>query len=523
MQIPTTVKTNVSAILETKTSQEQSTENKIYFCGYHENIKLYECEKCDYKTENKSNFVRHLKSNKHNLSEKELKEKNTKTGQKNQIDSEINEKNFMKILESIGFEKVIHSGFNGNKFDFFIKFKEEDFYRGIQFKTLRKSSNISYSAHIETKGKNWKYSEGKYPGDTLILFATPEMDIFSLIFYHELKRKITYTFRIDDKNYYNNLEIFRKEVYEKSKKSVVTSKNINEYILSKPQITEANSIERFIKRFETDLNFKSFKKANSNNNSYDAIVNNLNCQFKASSNKQDLKYHFGLYTQLQGENTPYSINDNIDVFIFEIVEEKYKNNFFIIPIRILKGFHFISDETEKGKININLPPPDYRKEENWALKFLNRFDLLNENEINKLPNPFPFDNIHKMLLDRNIKCQLDRSNNITFVNNYKVKIIQNCEYVGTSCRFKLTCTIDGDRYVKINISDGYEFIIFAFGSKYLESCYIIPIQILIIYGYIKTDTELGSNSLSVKSPDTSEKNWTSEYMNRFDLLNNPLY
>lgn len=111
----------------------------------------------------------------------------------------------------------------------------------------------------------------------------------------------------------------------------------------------------------------------------DCIINGYNIQHKTSSRKSKDSFPFGI-RRSNGKNNgkrsfiPYSDKDGIDFFVFEIID--FKNNFYIVPIKILIEKGYIQTELMKGKEKIYIPSPTGKTNSHWIHEYLNNFDLL---------------------------------------------------------------------------------------------------------------------------------------------------
>lgn len=273
----------------------------------------------------------------------------------------------MEIFDSINSIKRI--GFTGSKFDIIYKINNEDHFRGIQVKTLvqRKSTD-----NYEMKITNRNYEE-----NALFVGISKNKKIFVVFFYKEIKTK-SIAFSFGNKNaknkkfMFNSLPtfLFRLEKLL-SKSSIYDYKNS----LSKDMLNEYESLN-FLKNKCDEFNF-IFKRNDTNNSSIDCFINNYNIQCKTSKfkPKNANSYVFNIQKnagKIDGKRQfkPYSDKDNIDFFILEIPD--YKNNFYIIPIKILIQYNYIETTYQKGKIKLYIPI----KKNNWTSEYLNNFDQL---------------------------------------------------------------------------------------------------------------------------------------------------
>lgn len=56
------------------------------------------------------------------------------------------------------------------------------------------------------------------------------------------------------------------------------------------------------------------------------------------------------------------------------MDEKYKNNFYLIPIKILIEKVYISTDDNDGRLSINIQPT----KEHWTYQYLNTFDYFKD-------------------------------------------------------------------------------------------------------------------------------------------------
>lgn len=107
----------------------------------------------------------------------------------------------------------------------------------------------------------------------------------------------------------------------------------------------------------------------------DVFIDNFKIQCKSSSTKNGKKYNFTIRKRLKNKLIPYEISDGIDFFIFQIADEKYKDDMCIIPIKIMVEKGYIKTDKQSGAVCLAIPPKDYIGD-NWIISYWNRFDLL---------------------------------------------------------------------------------------------------------------------------------------------------
>lgn len=460
-------------------------------------ITLFKCEKCDLWIKRKDSYYRHLQSEKHKMNKDEYKEKLQQQGRNAILNGEENENFILEVLKTFDFEDVIFQGFTGNKFDVFIKFRDEIFYRGLQIKTL-----IYYPDKDQYVIKS---NRSGYENDTLIIAVNNDKTRYALIFYNEMKGKKNFIIsqthnanKITD-----NFDMFKLKLIEYARIST-TINNFNDS-LCESQRQEAESVNRFRLICES-LNIP-FKQNSTNTNEIDAIVNGHNVQFKSSRNKNGYMYGFTL-RRTSDKARPYSVCDNVDFFIFEIVDEGYQNLFYIISKKILINSGHVSNNNI-GKLGIQIAPYNYNKY-HWTLQFLNRFDqLVSKTIVHAIHN-----RLHKTCINIGYICELDK-NKIKSINSKKIYHIKHSEYDKTSCKFDLRIQKNNQRRL-IRVDDNYEFLIFDFGESYPNQFCIIPITVLVQTGYISTNDNKGKSGISI--PYIGTDAWTNYYMNNFELL-----
>lgn len=295
-----------------------SNKHKLNNPNNTELIIEFKCELCNVTCNNSDAYMKHLKTKKHNMNPEEHKEMLKQMGKNANIHGVDNELFMISLLETLDFENVVHVGNTANMFDICVKFKDEDYYRGLQIKTLVHYHTDNYYAIVS--GQNG------YEDDTLIIAVTNNKDKYVLMFYNEMKKGAYFSeTRNVDRLY--NLDTFKIKLIEAARKSTIVD-NFDDY-LPPTQKLESESIYRF--KCKCDVLNISFLRNTTNFNEIDAFVNNYNVQFKAATSHKNNAYQFSLARYDNGNMRPYSEDDRIDFFIFEIADEKYQTNFFLFP------------------------------------------------------------------------------------------------------------------------------------------------------------------------------------------------
>ena len=391
--IDTKIKKINNKVKKIKTLIEE-TKNEIEDAEEYKNeIDKYECIDCEFTQRQKSKMIKHLKTDKHRKSknlpllEKEHRcdgckitfaskdsyqkhllsdshllpkeERNKKISENSKKTVEIGDKseNFIeKIYNETKEFKVDPVGFTGNTFDLILH-DSNNLMRGVQVKTL--------SYNKIKKVYRLSLGNGDYKPDTLIIGVNIPDKIFVLFYYGQVNTG-SIDFNPESKRskytkYIYTEETFRKNLIEMTKKSTII-KDVTKF-LSESNLQEYLSLKRLN---EFCLNTGNvFKRNKTNGTVIDCYINNFKIQHKSCSHK--------------GKKQPYSEDDGIDFFVFEIVNKTHKGNFFIIPIKKLIEKGFIKTETQNGHITINLP----RKAvwnlvgfEHWIIDYLNKHQPL---------------------------------------------------------------------------------------------------------------------------------------------------
>jgi hypothetical protein len=343
--------------------------------------KKYKCPdtNCGASFNSKQNLDRHLRSVTHNMSVDEKKQFNVDNGKQAAING-FNSETYIYILLSkltiMNFVKCV--GYNGNIYDIKYQLKGEKCIRFLQIKTISWSFGQNRFT-MRTKGSNC------YKNNTLIIGVDNKRKLFCLLlindtitvekigFYPNSKNETKYS-----KYFYLDHKKFESDLIINLKKSIILSSEIDG--LTTEQQTEFYSLQRLeIKGNSNDI---SYRPNLTNMSVIDCFLNDFNVQHKSSS-RHDFHLH-----KIKGDNrkSSYSENDNIHLFVFEIVNEDNINNFFIIPTEIMIENGYIETNNKKylGKISIKLPfkkNGKWSRPKHWSLKYLNNFDYFKNNMI----------------------------------------------------------------------------------------------------------------------------------------------
>jgi hypothetical protein len=274
------------------------------------------------------------------------------------------------------FRDVTIIGRENSELDIIYKVKDEldlgiDQFRGIQIKTLS-INNPGYNLMDINNYRNTTVIVGVSIDKTkLCIFF--KWELFGLDFLYinfnnpkpEFRKNIFYG--MDDNSLgYTFLD---RLVVDCKISTIYSEANIYKTVL-----VEKESLDR-LKNICVVNNF-IFEYKTTSDSSVDCIINSKRIQCKYSDFKDYTYYQFKIDKIFNNSPSPYTDRDGIDIFIFETS----LHEFYVIPINVLIYFGFIRTQNYKGKNVIQIHPsssPDYH----WTKSFINRFDLLNTNEI----------------------------------------------------------------------------------------------------------------------------------------------
>lgn len=491
-------------IENTRKLEELQGEDKKTVYEYH-------CEKCNYNTNLKRSWEKHIKSNKHLYTKEECVEMQRKQGEESSKIGNENEiyveRIFQELVEMKKIEQVERLGhISGHKFDIKIKFYEEAFFRGMQIKTLILRQNGYYCT---LKHKN------RYEDDTLIVAIDKEKTKFVLIPYYYLKHTtgVNFVFKNNteskySKYEYTNLQKFKESLIELSKNTTVIKEDISNYITHN-NLSEYKMIQLLKEICETkNLQFSHNLSASEQT---DCNINQYTVQCKSSLCKSFNQYKFHIHKKCSQIHIPYSIDDGIEFFIFHPSET---SDFYIVPISKLIEMGYITTPNNTGKTDISLNVKETKVTDltPWNFEYLNRFDLLHRNKPKlKLTYKIGFD---KQLYIHQIPYTIMSRSNDTFIdiiNSKKVKYSASTNDQNKTglFTFAITTIIDG---VKITFAESYyDFLICEIINDH-DLYYIIPRNIIFLQGI------QNSTKVRIALPNYKDNHWSKEYLNRFDLL-----
>jgi hypothetical protein len=463
---------------------------------------------------------------------------NIEHGKKNSTEKGDTKENFITdlllALDSY-FLDVKNIGQQNSELDVLFRVKinnslNENFLRGIQIKTLTKDR---YKDIYYYNGRDLK----KYHDDTLIVGVNDVFNKFTLFFKREHLATTTYfdfnnPKEIQKNNLFENLfdinssgSDFVTSFVAKCKLSILyENSNISPSIKK-----EINSIERLKNMcLKNDL---IFQYMNSSDSSFDCIINYKLIQCKYSEYKDCNLYEFNLKKIKNNLHIPYSVDDNIEFFIFE----NELNDFYIIPIKVLIYFGYITDVNNDGKSKILLCPTN-TSNYHWSKYFINRFDLLKKNDLSELDNLSFLDGNKALNIfisncnDLGIHCIRDVKNlsrNVCTIGDKIIKITKSANKKHYNYTFKFEYSKNIPYNISLNQIIPDYFALYIDGINEEKFFYIIPKNILIEQNVIGTMDKKGNiafylphkNSLNIYHI----KSWLLTYIDNFKILKPEIY
>lgn len=255
----------------------------------------------------------------------------------------------------------------------------------------------------------------------------------------------------------------------------------------------------------------------------DCIINDtINCQLKFSDRTHRNMYAFSMFKTINSNvSIPYSESDNIHFFVFSYLNPLKECVFYIIPIKVLIYYEYISTSTSSGKHNINLLPLEF-KDNHWTKKFINRFDLFtNEFDMNELIDLNDmFDRFQYECKKINIICIRDMDNLSVKHFNIGDKL---CKYSESNTKkhnyYDFTIQINSSKPYNIDTDIIPDFFIFRI-KVYPNHFWIIPKQKLIDEKIIASNLIKGTTKISFPIPGNTNKGkaFLNDYLIKYDDL-----
>lgn len=122
-------------------------------------------------------------------------------------------------------------------------------------------------------------------------------------------------------------------------------------------------IESFQTILEKNNKIKNivFHDANANYSACEITINNKKTCFRKGKITPTKSGHFvSLWKYSDKSNIPYDINDDYDLYVFEIEYDKDKLGYFIFPSEVLLKHKILSADDSIGKLGFRLYGPMYK-------------------------------------------------------------------------------------------------------------------------------------------------------------------
>lgn len=425
------------------------------------------------------------------------------------IGDEVEKHVYELLLQCSDLINVKITGQENSSLDIIFQVKGEDKYRGIQVKKLLVSPEKSYKIG----------SINIYDDDTIIVGVCIEMGYYC-IFNKTLIGISTFCFNpgnvnpkyrpfcfwsLEDNSLgYRFLDLLNGW----SKSSTLYSSDC----FSANNLKEKLMYDSF-KRKCQELNLRVSSESTSDSLT-DCVVNdNLNCQMKFSNRIQGNLFSFIIAKMENNITLPYSENDGINYFIFSYIDPNNEFIFYIIPLKVMINYGYVSTLTSAGKAGIALSPVN-NSVDHWTKKFINRFDLFtNEFDLNEMIDLndifYKFQNICQKKL-----ITIERNIDLLNFKHFYVK--------DKLCKYSESDTKDGNCYlfmINAYTSDNVpDYFIYRL-RLYPDNFWIIPKEKLIEENIIKLGVK-GTSRIYIPVPGQVNKGrpWLSCYLDNYSEL-----
>jgi len=261
-------------------------------------------------------------------------------------------------------------GFTGSKYDIEFKLIGEEDVRGIQVRTLSKHCRAEDGDSYKLVINNTNYTD-----KVLFIGVNKERNRFAVIYYGDILEHVrSFNFKNDKSPYVNNMftdcNEFMKKLENMLKKTAICDSDCR----PKKIQGEYESLSRL--KIKCQENRLTYSRVTESASKIDCIINDYAIQHKSSQTLSGNYYQFAITKANGAKKTkiPYSTNDGIEFFVFEIVN--FKNNFYIVPIDIMISMGYIKTNKQNGKTSLGIPNPENNDKSHWMNKYLNNFDLL---------------------------------------------------------------------------------------------------------------------------------------------------
>jgi len=275
--------------------------------------------------------------------------------------------NKLKSIKHIS--EVTNTGYTGSKYDILFKLPGDNEFRGIQVKTLVKQNRKPDSYKFTIQRPN-------YTSNTLFIGVNKDRTRFILAFFKDFKNKDPYF------NFSNSKSDNRSLMYTSYSEFITKLGTMlrmtgfcDKNCYSEHQQRENDSLTRL-----SDIcnqHSLEFERVEENGSIIDCKINDFNIQHKTSNYKSSSVSYTLAIAKRNGnrDHSPYSHDDGIDFFVFEIID--HKHHFYIVPIEVLIEKGYIHTNDKPGKCSICIPNPKTGDKSHWIYSYLNNFSQLN--------------------------------------------------------------------------------------------------------------------------------------------------
>lgn len=254
-----------------------------------------------------------------------------------------------------------------HKMDIIFKFSNEDFYRGLQVKTLVKNTNCidGYSVHYV----------GKFQLDDVLVAISENRKRFVIFKRGDISNTRTVNFNFTQTNGMFNSK--RRDYMRNTKSGFKELLTEYLYICNKFDINDLppNMLIEYKANIEIEKKANEMKLEFKNYDCYNIVdfsINNHNVQLKSTTIHKSGLLIFMLSCKKEGRRTSYSSNDNIDFFMFKFTsEELCISRVWIIPFSAIKERNKI--DTDKLEHIII-----YMNKDEWYSKYENGWEQFKE-------------------------------------------------------------------------------------------------------------------------------------------------
>jgi len=270
------------------------------------------------------------------------------------------EQEIIKILKECETIQNVWKDYSNSKFDIYFILNGETITRGLQVKAITK---------VKGKKDNFRMNHlDRYENGMLIVGMNIENNFGLAYIKTDSYDIITSTFSLGIKGNSRFKSIimygynFRRQLYTLLTSAPIVTQEVFEKSITKDQLSEHNSISRFI-ALCVKFGFTNIKRVENSSSHTDLLLNGLKIQMKYAANQSSVTSK-GTYSykitlaKANGMKTkqPYRQGDN-DFYIIELLPNH--GDFLILSETLLIEKGYIQTINQKGKWNLDVYPYDY--------------------------------------------------------------------------------------------------------------------------------------------------------------------